>query len=68
MRSRLILLDTLGLHLFPSIVEIEEPVLSEAFKAHDGIEAYSMCIVGRLKHQYLLWDVLMFQAWKGRWL
>jgi asparagine synthase (glutamine-hydrolysing) len=30
-------------------------------------EKWTQHLGGRVNHQYLLWDVLMFQAWKDRW-
>jgi len=30
-------------------------------------EKWTQHLSGRVNHQYLLWDVLMFQAWKERW-
>ena len=31
-------------------------------------EKWKQHLDGRVNHHYLLWDVLMFQAWKDRWL
>jgi asparagine synthase (glutamine-hydrolysing) len=30
-------------------------------------EKWTQHLGGRVNNQYLLWDVLMFQAWKERW-
>lgn len=52
-----------------------ETLLSEKRLAEEGYfdpamvrEKWTQHLGGRVNHQYLLWDVLMFQAWKDRWL
>jgi len=52
-----------------------EDLLSEKRLASDGLldagmvrECWARHLSGRYNEQYLLWDVLMFQAWKERWL
>ena len=51
-----------------------EGLLSERRLAAEGIlnpamvrEKWAQHLGGRVNHQYLLWDVLMFQAWQERW-
>jgi asparagine synthase (glutamine-hydrolysing) len=51
-----------------------EGLLSERRLAAEGFldptmvrEKWAQHLGGRVNHQYLLWDVLMFQAWKERW-
>jgi asparagine synthase (glutamine-hydrolysing) len=52
-----------------------ENLLAEKRLAEEGFfdpamvrENWRQHLSGRLNHQYRLWDVLMFQAWKSRWL
>jgi asparagine synthase (glutamine-hydrolysing) len=52
-----------------------ESLLSERRLAAEGFldsamvcEKWTQHLGGRVNHQYLLWDALMFQAWKERWL
>lgn len=54
--------------------EWAEDLLSERRLAAEGFldpsmvrEKWTQHLGGRVNHQYLLWDVLMFQAWKDRW-
>lgn len=54
--------------------EWAEELLCERRLAGDGFldpamvrEKWAQHLGGRVNHQYLLWDVLMFQAWKDRW-
>jgi len=51
-----------------------EDLISEKRLAAEGFfdpamvrEKWAQHLTGRVNHQYLLWDVLMFQAWKDRW-
>jgi asparagine synthase (glutamine-hydrolysing) len=51
-----------------------EDLLSEKRLAAEGLlnpamirEKWAQHLGGRVNHQYLLWDILMFQAWKARW-
>jgi asparagine synthase (glutamine-hydrolysing) len=51
-----------------------EGLLSERRLAAEGFldpamvrEKWTQHLGGRVNNQYLLWDVLMFQAWKERW-
>jgi asparagine synthase (glutamine-hydrolysing) len=52
-----------------------ETLLSERRLAAEGFldpamvrEKWTQHLGGRVNHQYPLWDILMFQAWKERWL
>ena len=52
-----------------------EALLDEARLEREGIfapapirEQWQEHLAGKRNWQYLLWDVLMFQAWKERWL
>ncbi len=52
-----------------------EELLDERRLKADGIlnpapvrAKWSEHLSGKINWQYLLWDVLMFQAWKARWL
>jgi asparagine synthase (glutamine-hydrolysing) len=54
--------------------EWAEALLCERRLAAEGFfdpamvrEKWTQHLGGRVNHQYLLWDVLMFQAWKERW-
>jgi len=54
--------------------EWAENLISEKRLADEGFfdpamvrEKWAQHLSGRVNHQYLLWDVLMFQAWKDRW-
>jgi asparagine synthase (glutamine-hydrolysing) len=51
-----------------------EALLSERRLAAEGFldpamvrDTWAQHLGGRVNHQYLLWDILMFQAWKERW-
>jgi asparagine synthase (glutamine-hydrolysing) len=51
-----------------------ENLIAEKRLAEEGFfdpamvrEKWTQHLGGRVNHQYLLWDVLMFQAWKDRW-
>ena len=64
----------LGLGYIP-INCLAESLLDEARLKREGILApapirqkWQEHLSGKRNWQYLLWDVLMFQAWKERWL
>ena len=51
-----------------------EDLLSEKQLSAEGFfnpamvrEKWTQHLGGRVNHQYLLWDILMFQAWKAWW-